>query len=193
MHVETHCTKDELDRLIDRSKCARQRQRLRVIRWASDGLSAEEVARHSKLCRRQVQKWVQRFNQAGLVGLKDRPGRGRPGPLSTEQQRQLQARLAAGPTADDHVCALRGVDLQRILAQEFGIVRKLSSVYHLLHALGYSSLVPRPRHEQADPQRQEAFLKRNCPSNSRPFKPLIRPNVSKSFSKTKRDSVSKGH
>jgi hypothetical protein len=101
--------------------------------------------------------------------------------------------LAAGPTADDHVCALRGVDLQRILAQEFGVVRKLSSVYHLLHALGYSSLVPRPRHEQADPQRQQVFLKRSCPSNSRPFKPLIRASVSKSFSKTNRDSVNKEH
>jgi hypothetical protein len=56
MHVETHCTKDELDRRIDSSMCARQRQRLRVIRWASDGMSAEEVARRFKLCRRQVQK-----------------------------------------------------------------------------------------------------------------------------------------
>lgn len=193
MHVESHCTVDELDRRIVSSKCARQRKRLRVIRWALDGLTADEVARQSKLCRRQVQKWVQRFNQAGLDGLNDRPGRGRPTPLSAEQQVQFQARLAAGPTADDQVCALRGVDLQRILAQEFGIVRKLSSVYHLLHALGYASLVPRPRHEQADPQRQEAFLKRNCPHNSRPFKPLIRRSDSKSSFKTKHVSVSKGH
>ena len=192
MRVELRFTKGELDGVIAKTKDASRRQRLRVIRWALEGLTADEVATQSKLCRRQVQHWVQRFNDEGLAGLEDRLGRGRPCPLSTEQQVQFKARLAVGPTAKDEVCTLRGEDLRRILEQEFGVLRKLSSVYYLLHSLGYSSLVPRPRHVKADARRQELFKKADCPTSSLPFAKRTRKSKSKSSSKTRRDSASKG-
>jgi transposase len=192
MLVELRCTKGELDGLISQTKDASRRQRLRVIRWALEGLTADEVATQTKFCRRQVQNWVRRFNSAGLSGLEDRPGRGRPCPLSTKQQAQFKARLATSPTAKDEVCTLRGEDIQRILAEEFGVLRKLSSVYYLLHSLGYSSLVPRPRHAEADPGRQELFKKANCPKNLLPSAKRTRKSKSKSSSKTRRGSANKG-
>ena len=191
MRVELRCTKGDLDGLIVKAKVASRRQRLRVIRWALEGLPADEVATQTKLCRRQVQNWVRRFNDEGLSGLDDRPGRGRPCPLSAEQQAQFKARLTAGPTAQDEVCTLRGEDVQRILEQEFGVLRKLSSVYHLLHSLGYSSLVPRPRHAEADPERQELFKKANCLKSLPPSAKRTLKSGSKSSSKTKRGSASK--
>jgi transposase len=191
MRVESWCSNEELGVLLTKTKNADQRQRLRVIRGALEGLTADEVAARTQLCRRQVQTWVRRFNQQGLAGLKDRVGRGRPCPLTVEQQSQLKSRLAAGPTAEDEVCTLRGEDVQRILEQEFGVLRKLSSVYYLLHSLGYSSLAPRPRHVQSDPARQEHFKKVNCLSNSLPSVQRIRKSNSKSSFKTKPGSVSK--
>ena len=191
MRVELRCTRDELDGLIVKTKDASRRQRLRVIRWALEGLTADEVATQTKLCRRQVQNWVRRFNGEGLAGLEDRPGRGRPCPLTAEQQVQFKARLTTGPTVKDEVCTLRGEDLQRILEQEFGVLRKLSSVYYLLHSLGYSSLVPRPRHVKADPGRQELFKKVNCPKSLLPSAKPTRKSASKSSSKTRRGSASK--
>jgi transposase len=192
MRVELRCTKTELDGLIAKTKHPSRRQRLRVIRWALAGLTADEVATQTKLCRRQVQNWVRRFNDQGLGGLEDRPGRGRPCPLSAEQQVQFKARLAASPTAKDEVCTLRGEDLQRILEQEFGVLRKLSSVYYLLHSLGYSSLVPRPRHAEADPGRQELFKKAGCPTSSLPSAKRTLKSKSKSSFKTRHGSANKG-
>lgn len=192
MRVALRCTRGELDGLIAKAKHASRRQRLRVIRWALEGLTADEVATQTKLCRRQVQNWVRRFNCEGLSGLEDRLGRGRPCPLSTEQQAQFKSRLATGPPAKDEVRTLRGEDIQRILEQEFGIPRKLSSVYYLLHSLGYSSLAPRPRHAEADPGRQELFKKGNCPPSSPPSARRTRKSKSKSSSKTRRGSASKG-
>ena len=110
----------------------------------------------------------------------------------SEQQSQLKARLDSGPTAEDQVCTLRGEDIQRILEQEFGILRKLSSVYYLLHSLGYSSLAPRPRHVKADPARQALFKKVACPSNSPSSEPRIPTSNSKSSSRMKRGSDNKG-
>ena len=103
--------------------------------------------------------WVQRYNREGLAGLADRSGRGPKPLLNAEEAERLQARLDAGPRAEDGVCTLRGKDVQRILASEFGKLRKIGAVYHLLHELGYESLAPRPQHRHADPLAQEAFKK----------------------------------
>ena len=69
---------------------------------------------------------------------------------------RFRERLEAGPTPEDGVCTFRCQDLRRILEEEFGV--KLPPVlYDLLHRLGYGSLMPRPQHEQANPEVQEFF------------------------------------
>jgi len=136
-------------------------------------------------------KWVERYNREGLSGLDTQPGRGRKPPLTAEQAEQLQQRLDAGPLPEDGVCTLRGKDVQRILQHEFGQLRSLNTVYGLLHRLGYSSLVPRPRHPEADPVAQEEF-KKNLASGSPTFKRNIPTAGCKSSTKTKRASASKG-
>ena len=65
MRVERWCTSEELSGLIAAAKDPTRRQRLRVVRWALEGLTADEVATQTKLCRRQVQNWVRRFNDEG--------------------------------------------------------------------------------------------------------------------------------
>jgi transposase len=120
------------------------------------------VAGEFGVARRTVQDWVRWYNAGGIDELRDAGGRGRKPPLSVEEQQRLKARLDAGPTeADGGVCTLRGADVQRILGEEFGKVRCLSSVYELLHAIGYNDLMPRPQHKDADadPARQDAFKK----------------------------------
>jgi transposase len=104
-----------------------------------------------------------------LAGLEDEPGRGGKLPLDAEQQAELQRRLAAGPQEQDGGCTLRGEDVRRILHEEHGVKRSLSAVYYLLHRLGYSCLVPRPKHRKTDPERQEHFFKKSCPSESPRF------------------------
>jgi hypothetical protein len=44
MRVELRCTKGKLDSLLAKAKNASRRQRLRVISWALEGLTADEVA-----------------------------------------------------------------------------------------------------------------------------------------------------
>jgi transposase len=193
MYVEPHCSQEELLQRIRTCNDHRLRKRMRLIYRAMQKLSADEVGQQVKLCRRQVQKWVQRFNADGLKGLRDRPGRGSPLPLTAKQQEQLEKRLEAGPRAEDGVCALRGKQVQRILATELGVYRKLSSVYYLLHRLGFECLMPRPRHPKADPARQEQFKKKN----SRKYLLESGKNTGKNKSscslRTKRVSVNKAH
>lgn len=121
------------------------------------GYTAPAIAMSVGLSRRICQRWVARYNAQGLGGLDDRRGRGSRSPLTPEQEEQVCQRLEAGPTPEDQVCSLRGIDIRRILATEFGVFRSLPAIYHLQHRLGYSYLRPRPRHRRADPKAQEKF------------------------------------
>lgn len=51
--------------------------RARIILCRSEGMSQEDVAEHLKVSLGCVNKWSQRFEQAGLDGLNDKSGRGR--------------------------------------------------------------------------------------------------------------------
>jgi transposase len=159
MDVKDHLPLCELQRLERVEKNADRAKRLRIIILGIEGWTAPAVAMAVGLTRRICQRWVRRYNADGLAGLDDRRGREPRLPLTPQQQEQVRRRLDAGPTAQDEVCSLRGKDVQRILAQEFHLLRSLAGVYHLLHRLGYSYLRPRPRHRQADPEKQAAFLR----------------------------------
>ncbi len=52
-------------------------RRCRAILGVADGLPLVEVARLVDLTEKHVRKWVQRFLNERLDGLRDRPGRGR--------------------------------------------------------------------------------------------------------------------
>ena len=169
MIVELHRSAAEISQLIEKAKRPKLRRRLRIIALALEGLTAEEAAARTKSSRRRVQEWVARWNREGLAGLEDQPGRGPKLPLDAEQQARLKQRLDAGPRAEDGVCTLRGENVRRILREEFGVARSLAAVYYLLHRLGYASLAPRPQHRRTDPERQDRFLKKSCPSDSRKF------------------------
>ena len=70
---------------------------------------------------------------------------------------RFRDRLEAGPTPEDGVCTFRCQDLHRILEEEFGVSLRRQAIYDLLHRLDSSSLMPRPQHEQANPEVQEFF------------------------------------
>ena len=150
MDVKDHLPLSELQRLERAEKDADRAKRLRIVILGIEGWTAPAVAMAVGLTRRICQRWVRRYNEEGLAGLDDRRGREPRFPLTPEQQVQVRQRLDAGPTAQDEVCSLRGKDVQRILAQEFHLLRSLAGVYHLLHRLGYSYLRPRPRHRKAE-------------------------------------------
>lgn len=165
MHVVGHRSLDELKRQARAEKDVRVAKRIQMVVLAIEGYTAPAIAQSVGYSRRVCQQWVARYNASGPEGLQDKTGRGRPPLLTPEEQERFRKRLDAGPTEEDRVCTFRGVDAQRILEEEFGKVRSLDAVYYLLHQLGYSSLVPRPQHRQADPEAQETF-KKSSPNKS---------------------------
>jgi transposase len=157
MEVRDWVTLESLEQMERRERDAKRAKRLRIVILAMRGWTAPAIAMSVGLSRRACQKWIQRFNDSGLAGLDNRHGGGRRTMLTPEQVEQIRQRLDAGATPEDRVCSLRGIDVKRILASEWGILRSLPAVYNLLHRLGYCYLRPRPRHQKADPEAEAKF------------------------------------
>lgn len=191
LKVEREGAAAELAACVKAEKRAVNQMRLRAILLVARGEHVPAVAAALSVGERAVRDWVHRYNKSGIGGLQD--GRtGRRCRLSAEDQARLKERIRSGPQADDGVCSLRGEDVRRILKDEFRVEYGLPGVYYLLHhQLGFSYLKPRPIHRKADPKAQEAF-KKSSPKRSRKYIKNIRTSGSRSGSKTKAVSDSKG-
>ena len=159
LRVDDSLTAAELAKRAKRQPDARVRARILAIRYLRLGHTVSEAANALGMSERQLRTWVHRYNAEGLEGLRDRPRPGQPPHLSLDQVERFRKRVRSGPRPEDGVCTLRGVDLRRILQEEFQAKYSLPGVYFLLHRLGFSSLVPRPKHLEADELAQAAFKK----------------------------------
>jgi len=170
---------------------AKQRDRYRAVVLALEGHEAPEIARILERSRRFVQRWVYRYRDHGLEALGPQRQSGRPSKLPAPQYEAFKTRFVADPTAADGVCSLRAKEAQQILAQEFGVEYTLGGIYDLLHRLGLSCLVPRPRHPKNDPVQMQRW-RDEAPLLSRKRGRNTRAGGSKSGSRTKPASASKG-
>jgi transposase len=149
----------ELRAAVRAERRVRGQLRLRALLAVAAGEHVPRVAKLLHVAERALRNWVNNYNREGLAQLRDRRG-GRRCRLSAEQLTRIRTRLLAEPTPADGVCSLRGVDVRRILREEFGTAYARSSVYYFLHrTLGFSYLKPRPLHTRADLAAQETFKK----------------------------------
>jgi len=152
----------------------RVRQRLLAVRLVVMGNTVPQAAKAVGLKQRQTRNWIHRFNSEGVNGLRDRPRPGQPVKLPRQKEQELRERVEKGAIQKGRICNLRVKDIQRILREEFDADYCLGGTYFLLHRLGFSSLVPRPRHPKADPQAQAEFKKNTARMGSKDTKAASR-------------------
>jgi len=155
--VADHHSLDQLQALADAIALKRPWKRVQAVLLAKQGSTAAQIAQSLSCSLRSVKNWVAQYNRGGIEALREGPRSGRPRRLDPEHYPRLKQRLDAPPTPEDGVCTLRAADVRRILGREFGVLMGRQAVYDLLHRLGYSDLMPRPHHEDANPEVQEFF------------------------------------
>lgn len=69
------------------------RTRCQMILLKSEKRTSEKVARILGSCEMTVNNWLKRYEQAGLEGLKTRPGRGRKSILKAEDLEAVKTRV----------------------------------------------------------------------------------------------------
>src|SRR3954447_15424545 len=150
LRVHEHLPLDELQLLAKAIVEKRAWLRYQAVILAAQGRSAAEIAGALSCGVRSAQNRGARYNRGGPDALGERPHPGRPPRLAGPELARFRERLEGGPTAEGGICTFSGPALRRILEREFGVLLGLQAVYDLLHRHGFSSLMPRPQHKDAD-------------------------------------------
>lgn len=146
-----------LEEWIAAEASAKQRDRFRMVLLALRGMKKKEIAQLLGVPKSVVENWVYRYRDGGLDDLRPKKPEGRTPRLKRERHAEFKARVLAGAREGDGVCTLRGKDAVHILNEEFHVAYSLQGAYKLLHRLGLTPLIPRPRHEHNDPAAMKAF------------------------------------
>lgn len=170
MQVVAHHSVEELSEIASRERQARRLIRFRIVILAMRGRTAPEIAAALGISRRATQNWVYRYNATGLEGLRDRRGGAYRRRLSDAQQELLDEHVRA-EAMNPRSGYRRAEGIRCWIEREFGVVYTLAGVYGVLRRLGYSWLMPRPRHNKADLEAQEAFKKTRRRRSNRSVKP----------------------
>jgi len=160
VRLRTDYSAAELRRLASSSRHANQSRRLLSLAAVVDGMNRAEAARIGGMDRQTLRDWVHRFNAHGPEGLKDNWANGSVPRLSPEQQAEFAELVESGPDRAVHgVVRWRRVDLQRVVAERFGVEYHERTIGKLLKRLGFSHVSSRPRHPGQDARTIEAFKK----------------------------------
>jgi len=159
MNVEPHDSIEELHTLYRTEMNARLARRIQGVWLARRGQTCPEIMVVTGAKRRTVQQWIARYNRGGIHELIDKPRCGAPSKMPAHVEQQILKRIQAPPQSGQDFGLLNGPAIRDIIQQEFGVLYSLPGLYDWLHRMGFSYLAPRPRHEKADPQAQEAFKK----------------------------------
>lgn len=128
---------DELARMTrSRTLGAGLVHRAQIVQRAADGLSAPEIAARMDLCGATVRFWLKRFNERGLLGLKEDMRSGRPPTYSAEERSAVIAAALSRPAELGLPFASWTLDRLVVHLGEQGIGMKRSRVSEILLAEG---------------------------------------------------------
>lgn len=158
--TRTEFTAAELRRAAGRSRDAKAARRMLAIALVLEGIDRRTAAETCGMDRQTLRDWVHRYNAEGVSGLSNHPGGAKSPRLSPAQMAELASWVEAGPDpALDGVVRWRRQDLERRIAERFGVVVHERTVGKYLASLGYRRLSVRPRHPRTNPEAQEGFKK----------------------------------
>jgi transposase len=146
--------------------------RIQAILLSLEGKSPPAIADLLAVHRTRVHAWVSQWNQYGDEGLKEGHRSGRPAELSSAQMEQFRDIVESGPVAHGLNTGIwTSPILRQVLAEEFGVTYHAGHVRKLLKALNFSVQRPTTELVQADPRKQNQWIRYTYPNLKKKPKP----------------------
>ena len=145
---------------IRHTEQARLHHRLHCVLLICHGKTCAEVSALFGDSLRAVQYWVNRFNEAGIEGLRDTAHPGRHSRLSTEDKKILAQDLRCSPHKFGYSQNIwDGKLMSHHLQQKFKVEMKVRQCQYLFYQLGFRRRKPRPVIAKANLEAQQTYKK----------------------------------
>lgn len=152
-------TPEQIKDLINKDEKFKIGLRLNAVYQIALGRSSRELEGFYNTSFKQITNWVHRFEEDGLKGLMDKPGRGRKSRLSENQQQQIHKLLTEESPLDYgyNTDTWTGPLLIDWVERHFQITYKKAQIYNVMKNLGFTYQKSRGFYPEADPEKQEEF------------------------------------
>ena len=144
---------------------ARVALRLEAIMLSVQGLTTGHIAGALQVDRTRAHAWIGAWNKHGEEGLLEGHRSGRPAQLSASQREQLADILDSGPVAHGlNTGVWTSPLIAQVIAEEFAVSYHPGHVRHLLKGLNFSVQRPKTHLVQADPKKQNRWIRYTHPN-----------------------------
>ncbi len=146
-------------------KAPRVALRLDAIMLSVQGQTTGQIAQGLQVDRTRVHAWINAWNEYGEEGLLEGHRSGRPAQLNTTQRELLADILDSGPVAYGlNTGVWTSPLITQIIAEEFSVEYHPGHVRRLLKQLNFSVQRPKTRLVQADPKKQNRWIRYTHPN-----------------------------
>ena len=131
---------------------------LRAIMAFEDN-TAEQIAKIFKVSVRTVFRWINKFSNEGIDGLKDQPKGHYQQKLTEPQKDQVRNWITTGTNSHGESVHWTLEKLSREIYFEFNVTLTTTAIWKNLRKMNLTLKRPRPVHHKADKKAQEEFKK----------------------------------
>ena len=121
--------------------------------------TAEQIATIFKVSARTVFRWINKFANEGINGLKDLPKGHYQSKLTEQQKEHLKSWIISGTNSIGESVHWTLEKLALEIHAEFGVTLTTTAIWKNLKKMNLTLKKPRPVHHQADKEAQEDFKK----------------------------------
>lgn len=152
-------TKDDIQALIKAKEDYRTGIKLYAKLQVSKGVATRKLEELYQTSFKQITNWVHRFEEAGIEGLNDKPGRGRKSTLNEEQLSRIKELILRQSPQDYgyNSATWTGPVVGNWFNKQYGVSYKKAQIYNIMKKLGMSYLRSKAQFPEADPAAQETF------------------------------------
>ena len=108
---------------------------------------------------RSIFRWITKFKEQGVTGLRDQPKGHMKSKLNDEQKQAIEGWLMAGKNASGERTHWTLHKLKREIEKEFTVTIGTTPLWNHVRKMGLVLKKPRPLHDKASKEEQEAFKK----------------------------------
>ncbi|MGI0069707.1 MAG: helix-turn-helix domain-containing protein [Nitrosopumilaceae archaeon] len=126
-----------------------------VKRVMADGEIPSHVAEQIGKVRSWSYKWLERFEEEGIDGLKDKQRSGRPTSISKQKILKIKQQLSENPSG------WTGKQVIELIYKKSGVRYHEVHVYRLLHQWGFAPKVAAKRFVNSAPAKEKLQFKKN--------------------------------
>lgn len=146
-------------------KVPRVALRLEAIMLSVQGQTTGQIAQGLQVDRTRVHAWIGAWNDYGAEGLLEGHRSGRPAELNAAHREQLADILDSGPVAYGlNTGVWTSPLISQIIQEEFAVSYHPGHVRRLLKQLNFSVQRPKTRLVQADPKKQNRWIRYTHPN-----------------------------